>query len=70
MACFQEMGLNKHLMLGAAKAPVYMLRQNCTERKVQPLFKFRSDSTGIEMLLHVMRKTNLVKLLTMDSHGC
>ena len=60
----------EHLMLGAAKDPVYMFRQNCRERKVQPLFKFRSDSTGIDMLSHVIRNTNLVKPLTMDSHGC
>ena len=64
MACFQEMGLNERLMLGTAKDPVYMFRHNCTERKVQPLFKFRSDSTGIEMLSHVIRNPNLVEPLT------
>ena len=64
MACFQEMGLNERLMVGAAKDPVYMFRHNCTERKVQPLFKFRSDSTGIEMMSHVIRNPNLVEPLT------
>ena len=30
MACFKKDGLNERLMLGAAKDPVYMFRQNCT----------------------------------------